>query len=552
MAEDAASLARLLADEVAIEPDEAVGVALELCERMPECAPGPSGPLTPGKVWISRTGSIELSAGTDTTVRGVGDLLEVLLFASRRHVSRKLPGPLVLVVARAIGTVDAPQFDSCAELSRALARFDVSDRRQALKNLFARWSERQVPVVAAAADVSGLADFAPEQRAVRPAAISPAIGILRPSEEAETPPVAARRRRPMPRALLVGTALVGLAVGALVAFAPAALGRLESGLPPLPEAPTASKEVARPETSSPVASETPAATSSAAEPSAAPLGVQVPTTGRTADLGAPPEPLVQPQSVEADAAYSPSFDATGSAVFFHADTPQGSALKRAERGENGAVLHVATILEDGARNYHVQLSPTGELVAFDSDRDGVRGVYVARPDGTGVRRVSAEGYAAMPRWSPDGRWLSLLRGEPDNAKVWNLWLLHLDSGELTRVTSHQYGQVWGGAWFPDGRRVAYSHENRLVVHDLSSGKSARYESPREGRLLRTPAVSPDGRFVIFQVFRDGAWLLDLTDGSMQRVLDDPSAEEFAWSPDGRRVAFHSRRSGEWGLWVMGR
>jgi len=65
-----------------------------------------------------------------------------------------------------------------------------------------------------------------------------------------------------------------------------------------------------------------------------------------------------------------------------------------------------------------------------------------------------------------------------------------------------------------------------------------------------PTVSPDGRWIVFQVYRDGAWLLDVERGAMQRVLQDPSAEEFAWSPDGRRVAYHSQRSGGWNLWTM--
>ena len=63
-------------------------------------------------------------------------------------------------------------------------------------------------------------------------------------------------------------------------------------------------------------------------------------------------------------------------------------------------------------------------------------------------------------------------------------------------------------------------------------------------------MSPDGRWVIFQVHRDGGWLLEVANGEMRRVLDDASAEEFAWSPDGRQVAFHSRRSGQWSLWQM--
>jgi Tol biopolymer transport system component len=344
--------------------------------------------------------------------------------------------------------------------------------------------------------------------------------------------------------LLAVTAVTGLAAGVLIAVATADHG----GQPAAPLAsPPAVSEAPRG-----IADPPPAPPPTMTAP-ASPIPDQpVPTTGESTRIDRAPELLVDPKTAEADAAYSPSFASNGSAVFFHADGPTGSALKRADRNDSGATLHIATILDDGAKNYHVQLSPDGDQVAFDSDRDGERGVYLAKPDGTAVRRVSGEGYAAMPRWSPDGRRLSLLRAEPDRPKVWNLWLLDVASGELARITDHQYGQVWGGSWFADNNRIAYNHEDRLVVQDLQGNQRLIYESPKKGYLVRTPAVSPDNRYVIFQLHRDGAWLLDLADGSMQRVLDDPSAEEFAWSPDGRRVAFHSRRTGEWGLWIMAR
>jgi len=57
---------------------------------------------------------------------------------------------------------------------------------------------------------------------------------------------------------------------------------------------------------------------------------------------------------------------------------------------------------------------------------------------------------------------------------------------------------------------------------------------------------------VFQVFRDGAWLLDLASGSMRKILRDPTAEEFAWAPDGRRIAFHSRRGGAWAIHFISR
>ena len=147
------------------------------------------------------------------------------------------------------------------------------------------------------------------------------------------------------------------------------------------------------------------------------------------------------------------------------------------------------------------------------------------------------------------RWLAFVRGEPGHEQVWNLWLHDLSTGLDRRLTNYRYGEVWAASWFPDARRVCYSHEDRLVILDIDDGKTRTFASPHAGQLLRTPAVSPDGRRIAFQVMHDGVWLLDISSGAMQRIIEDASAEEFAWAPDGGHLAYHSRRNGAWRIWL---
>jgi Tol biopolymer transport system component len=291
---------------------------------------------------------------------------------------------------------------------------------------------------------------------------------------------------------------------------------------------------------------------SARENATSEAAVTTATNGHAVDVAAPqPRQDEVTQPVAQPVAYSPSFSNVGTAMFFPERDSSGSGVVRADTGTRGEVLKITRIVDDNAQNFHVRPSPDGASIAFDSDREGTRAVFVADADGHNVHRVSGEGFAAVPTWSPDGSELAFVKGEDNDPQVWNLWTTDLQTGKLQRLTSYTEGQPWGGSWFPDGTRIAYSHETELVVMNLDTGARRVFTTPISGQPIRTPAVSPDGRRIIFQVSHDGAWLLDLRNGSMRRVLDDPTAEEYTWAPDGHRVAFHSHKAGGWGVWVMG-
>jgi TolB protein len=248
--------------------------------------------------------------------------------------------------------------------------------------------------------------------------------------------------------------------------------------------------------------------------------------------------------------FSPSLASSGSAMFYHAAAGEGSAILRADTDATGAVLRVTSIVNDNARNFHVRPSPDGRLIAFDSDREGERAIYVADANGRNVRRLSGEGFAAVPSWSTDANRLAYIRAEANRPQVWNIWMVDIETGESRRLTSHTSGRPWGAAWFPGGERIAYGLDDQLVVRSVDGALERVYPVPGGRTVVRTPAVSPDGRRVIFQVERDGGWLLDVADGSMRKVLSDPTAGNFTWSPDGTRVAYQTRQTGEWAIWQM--
>jgi Tol biopolymer transport system component len=141
-------------------------------------------------------------------------------------------------------------------------------------------------------------------------------------------------------------------------------------------------------------------------------------------------------------------------------------------------------------------------IAFLSGSRVPNGIYLMRPDGSGVRRLeNNQENSATPAWSPDGKRIAF--------------------------SSNRGGEP---------------HQSIYVVNANGSGLQ-RVTHPKASTDDGSPSWSPDGRRIVFEANVNGELGISLVnaDGSGRRVLT-ADGEAPAWSPGGRRIAF-SRQYG---------
>jgi eukaryotic-like serine/threonine-protein kinase len=164
-------------------------------------------------------------------------------------------------------------------------------------------------------------------------------------------------------------------------------------------------------------------------------------------------------------------------------------------------------LSYSGQDFAPSASPDGGTVAFVSDRDGRRRIWLKQLAG-GSEFALTSGPDASPRFSPDGASILFARDEGDHTSLYRSAVL---GGEPRRLVEG----ATEGDWSPDGGQIVFvrSFEEKGRTWSgmgvaSADGGSARQILRLEGQGLDSPRWSPDGR-----------WIAARTPGSSTGVLD---------------------------------
>src|SRR5437763_5039922 len=101
---------------------------------------------------------------------------------------------------------------------------------------------------------------------------------------------------------------------------------------------------------------------------------------------------------------------------------------------------------------------TGAQIAFVSGRTGLPQIYVMYADGSNVQRMTDQGYAVSPAWSPNGLLLAFAwvrNYGPGVLGGSDIYLMDIASRQIIQLT-HDGGRNDFPSWSPDGRHVVFS------------------------------------------------------------------------------------------------
>jgi serine/threonine protein kinase len=190
---------------------------------------------------------------------------------------------------------------------------------------------------------------------------------------------------------------------------------------------------------------------------------------------------------------------------------------------------------------HVAFSRDGKWMAYVTIPDNT--LWRSRVDGTEKMQLTFKKDSAviLPSWSPDGKEISYVVGDPGQAL--RIFVISADGNSPTPLNSGESAES-DPTWSSDGSQLAFgigytSVDPHITIMDMKSGKA----SIVPGSIgLFSPRWSPDGRYLIALPQNSSKKLLlyDFHSQMWTTLLTDESGMAYpSWSTDSQYVHYES-------------
>jgi Tol biopolymer transport system component len=138
-----------------------------------------------------------------------------------------------------------------------------------------------------------------------------------------------------------------------------------------------------------------------------------------------------------------------------------------------------------------------------------------------------------------------------------IYTVEADGSNEQQLTNNEF-EDWAAVWSPDKSRI-YFHSNRegyFAIYSMNRDGSDVYRETPAGFVAQYPTISPDGRYLAFQMLMDGMddwdiFVMEIGCSNMQRITFSTAHEGGpAFSPDGSKIAYHSTEAGYFDIYVV--
>ena len=190
-----------------------------------------------------------------------------------------------------------------------------------------------------------------------------------------------------------------------------------------------------------------------------------------------------------------------------------------------------------------QYSPDGRRVAlwiYDAFSD----IWLFELATRRLTRLTTDRTAARPQWTPDGKRIIYQRVVGSSYQL--AWIAADGSGAADALLATE-GDLYGGAFTPDGRRLVYREydsrtgKRRITYIALDSAR-APHVVVADGFNNNSPALSPDGRWLAYvsdESGRNEVYVRPVPGPGGRWQISSSGGTEPRWSPTGREVFFRS-------------